>query len=139
VVICLATLHLYSLQVSSKCRIGFFVSGDSPAHICILHIDPSPQTCSLNVATANFLFGTLDLEVFFCRLSICKYRPFLGQYIMIRILKNFELSEVAIFDNFCVRKRRARWILKWCQSIVALNRITNCSAAASECLRNVFA
>jgi hypothetical protein len=125
--------------VSSKRSVRFFVSGNDPAHVSILRIDPSLQARNLDVAAADFLFGTLKLEIFFCCLSVCKRRPFFGEDIMIRVLKNLELREVAIFDNFRVRKRRARWILKWRQSVVTLDRVTNCSAAASECLRNVFA
>jgi hypothetical protein len=94
------TLHLYGLQVSSKGSVGFFVSGDGPAHVCILRIDPSLQVHNLNVAVANFLLGTLKLEIFFSCLSVCKRRPFFGEDIMIRVLKNLELREVAIFDNF---------------------------------------
>ena len=114
------------------------MSGNSPAHICILHLNPSLQTCNLNIAPVDFLFGMLDLEIFFGCLSICKDHPFLGEYIIIRMLKDLELREVAIFDNFCVHKRRVRWVLKQRQSIIALNRIANRTVAVSECLRNYY-
>ena len=99
-VVYMATLHLYGPQVSSKHRVRFFMSGNGPAHLCILRIDPSLQARNLNVAAAHFLLGTLELEIFFCHLSVCDRRPLFGEDIMIRLLKNLELREVAIFDNF---------------------------------------
>ena len=115
------------------------MSVNSPAHVCVLRIDPSLQACNLNVTAADLLFGTFELEIFFCRLSVCERYPWFGEQVMIGMLKDLKLREVAIFDNFCVCKRRARRTLKRRQGIVALNCITNCNAATSECLRDVFA
>jgi hypothetical protein len=76
------------------------MSGNTPAHVSILRMDPSLQACDLDITALDFLLGTLQLEIFFCCLSVYKRRPWFGKHIMIRMLENLELREVAIVDNF---------------------------------------
>ena len=137
-IICLTTLHLHNLQVGSKHRI-IFVGSNGPRQLCVVLIHPSLQVSNLNVAVLNFLLGALELEILVCCLPVVKDGPVFGEEIVIGMLDNFELGEIAVFNNFRVYEVGAGWHLEGGKGIVAVNCIMNCSTMVSECLRNVFA
>jgi hypothetical protein len=68
-----------------------------------------------------------------------KSGPFLGEDVVVRVLEDFKIREIAVINNFGVHKHRAGWLLKGRESIVTVNSTTNCCAAARECLGDVLA
>jgi hypothetical protein len=111
---------------------------NSPAYLCVLCINPSLKTSDLDITAANLSLSTQYFEIFICRLAVGMDSPGLGENIVVGVLEDFEIREVAIIDNFRVNKHRTRWFLKGCKSIVALDCTANCSTAARECLGNVL-
>ena len=55
------------------------------------------------------------------------------------MFEDLELGEIAVLNNFRVFEVGAGWRLEGGEDIVSVNCITNCSATARECLRDVFA
>ena len=131
-------LDLEDLQVCSEGRITTFMYYNSPGHHNVLLVDPRLQTSDLDVATIDLLFGTLNFEIFVCRLSVGKGSPLFGEDIMVGVLKDFELGEGAVIDDFGVQEEGMGGLLKGCEDVVAADCITNCCTAARECLRDVL-
>lgn len=134
----MTALHLHNFQVSSERRALAFTSSNSPSHLRVVRIHPSLQASNLNIAAADLLFGTFNFEVFVCGLPIDRDGPGLREEIVVCVLENLELREVAVLDNFGVFEVGARWRLKRCKGVIAVDCIANRITAARECLRNVF-
>jgi hypothetical protein len=134
----MTALHLHDFQVSRERRVLAFASSNSPSHFRVVRIYPSLQASNLDVAAADLLFGTLNFEVFVCGLSIDRDGPGFREEVVVGVLENLKLGEVAVLDNFGVFEVGARWRLKRCKGIIAVDCIANRITAARECLRNVF-
>ena len=132
-------LGLEDFQVCSESRITAFMCSNSPGHHNVLLVDPRLETSNLDVATIDLLFGTLNFEIFVCRLSVGKGSPLFGEDIMIGVLKDFELREGAVIDDLGVQEEGTGGGLKGREVVVVADCITDCCTAARECLRDVLA
>jgi len=130
---------LQDLQVCGEGRVTAFMRGNSPGHHHVLLVNPGLYTSNFDVATVDLLFGTLDFEIFVCCLSVGKGSPLFGEHVVVGVLKDFELGEGAVIDDFGVHKDRTGRLLKGREVIVAGDCVTNCCTAARECLRDVLA